>query len=77
MKRAEAPKRLKGLLSTISCLSIIFEMKKNFKGLMDAEITVANGMAQVFDPNPVVTLLTTDLTDDSRAADFTFIKLKS
>lgn len=72
MKRAEAPARNKGraIFGSFSSALKAFEFKAISKSLMTNEISAVNGTAQVFDPNPVVTLGRTDMTDDSEASIF-------
>lgn len=72
MKRAEAPARNKGkaLFGTFSSALKAFEFKMISKSIMTSEISFVDGTAQVFDPNPVVTLGRTDLQDDSDASVF-------
>ena len=72
MKRAIAPKlNLKGkpLFSSLSSAVKAFE-QKHPKNFLVNEINFVNGTAQVFDPNPVVTLGRTDLENDSDASVF-------
>jgi hypothetical protein len=72
MKRASAPVRLKSkaAFSSLSQALNAFEVKAVSQKMMLAGIT-ANGTAQVFDPNPVVTLGRTDLTDTTPLSAFT------
>ncbi len=72
MKRAEAPVRFKGraIFSSFSSALKSFEFKKISKSLLTNEISFVDGTAQVFDPNPTVTLGRTDLQDDSDASVF-------
>lgn len=72
MKRAEAPTRFKGraIFSSFSSALKSFEFKKISKSLLTNEISFVDGTAQVFDPNPTVTLGRTDLQDDSDASVF-------
>lgn len=70
MKRAEAVIRNNN--KTMSSLSVELnkiEAKKH-QELLKSAITMVNGTAQVFDPNPVVSLGRTDLQDDSDASIF-------
>jgi hypothetical protein len=72
MKRAEAPARFKGraIFGSFSSALKSFEFKKISKSLLTNEISFVDGTAQVFDPNPTVTLGRTDLQDDSDASVF-------
>jgi hypothetical protein len=72
MKRAEAPARKKGkaIFGSFSSAFNAYEFKKITKSIMTSEISFVNGTAQVFDPNPVVTLGRTDLQDTSDASVF-------
>jgi hypothetical protein len=72
MKRASAPVRLKGkaAFSSLSEAQASLEVKAISKSMELAGITV-KGTAQVFDPNPVVTLGRTDLQDTSPLSVFT------
>ena len=72
MKRAEeAPLRTKtvALYGSLNSALKAFA-QKNQKSLFTNEISSVNGSAQVFDPNPVVTLGRTDLQDESPASEF-------
>ena len=72
MKRAEVAVRLKGNAAFTSFSSALksFEFKMLSKSFMTNEISFVNGTAQVFDPNPVVTLGRTDLQDTTEASVF-------
>jgi hypothetical protein len=72
MKRAEAPARFKGraIFSSFSSALKSFEFKKISKSLLTNEISFVDGTAQVFDPNPTVTLGRTDLQDETEASVF-------
>jgi hypothetical protein len=72
MKREEAPVRNKGraIFGSFSSALKSFELKAISKSLMTNDITLIDGTAQVFDPNPVVTLGRTDLQDTSPASVF-------
>ncbi len=72
MKRAEAPARNKGkaIFGSFSSALKSFEFKKISKSFLNTEISFVDGTAQVFDPNPVVTLGRTDLQDDTDASVF-------
>lgn len=72
MKRASAPVRLKSkaAFKSLSQALSSFEVKAASQKMMIAGIT-AKGSAQVFDPNPVVTLGRTDLTDTTPLSAFT------
>lgn len=71
MKRAEAPARLKSkaAFSSLAQAQNAFASKSSHKMLIDG--ILVKGTAQVFDPNPVVTLGRTDLTDTSPLSMFT------
>lgn len=72
MKRAEAPMRLKGKAQFGSFSQALksFEVQKISKSLSLESAKFVNGTAQVFDPNPVVTLNRTDLQDTTAASVF-------
>ncbi len=72
MKRAEAPVRNKGraIFGSFSSAFQSFKSLTVSKSLLTNEISFINGTAQVFDPNPVVTLGRTDMEDDSDASIF-------
>ncbi|MBA2404829.1 MAG: hypothetical protein H0V66_08665 [Bdellovibrionales bacterium] len=72
MKREEATVRNKGhaLFNSFSSALKSFEFKAITKTLMTNEISMVDGTAQVFDPNPVVTLGRTDLQDTTEASVF-------
>lgn len=72
MKRASAPTRNKGaaVFPSFSSALNALELKKINKSVQFAGIT-ATGSAQVFDPNPVVTLGRTDLQDNTPLSVFT------
>ncbi len=72
MKRAEAPARnkSKALFGSFASARKAFEFKMISKAIMTNEIAFVDGTAQVFDPNPVVTLGRTDLQDNSDASIF-------
>ncbi len=73
MKRAQvAPTALKSapMFSSYSAALSSFE-QNNQKNFFNANMITVNGTAQVFDPNPVVTLGRTDLEDESAAGEFT------
>lgn len=72
MKRASAPTRLKGkaIFASLADAQASLEVKNLTQKMKIAGITV-KGSAQVFDPNPVVTLGRTDLQDGSPASLFT------
>lgn len=70
MKKSEPTFRLKSnkLTSLSNALKNIEQ--KPVQKLFNVAKILANGSAQVFDPNPVVTLARTDLKDDSPAEEF-------
>ncbi len=72
MKRKEsvpARSNQKAAHSTFSAAFAKFD-KTNFKSFMKTELAAVNGTAQIFDPNPVVSLGLTNLTDETSASIF-------
>jgi hypothetical protein len=74
MKRSEAPVtvRNKGraVFGSFKNAKLSFEFKSLAKSLTTSEVSFVDGTAQVFDPNPVVTLGRTDLKDEDSASIF-------
>jgi predicted small secreted protein len=73
MKRAAtAPVRLKGVALFGSLASALKSYNQlNQKNFFMGDVSFVNGTAQIFDPNPVVTLGRTDLQDESAPGEFT------
>jgi len=72
MKRATAPVRFAGkpAFQSFESANFSFQLQKAKKHLGLEELSFVNGSAQVFDPNPVVTLGRTDLQDTTPQSAF-------
>lgn len=72
MKRATAPPRLAGkpVFDSFESANLSFQFQKAKKLTNLEELSFVSGSAQVFDPNPVVTLGRTDLKDTTPPSEF-------